>query len=148
MQFFRWGAVESRTDHSIDDEPAGKERARQAAASEARRQREAAESQARNALNRERLGRVGAATDSDITDEAAGKARVELAAASKAKRVEEARTLARENAMLRSRRSEKQLGAPKTDVDLTDEEAWQRRIELASESKARHSNGLLGQRPS
>ena len=47
MQFFRWGAVESRTDHSIDDEPAGKERARQAAASEARRQREAAESQAR-----------------------------------------------------------------------------------------------------
>ena len=37
MQFFRWGAVESRTDHSIDDEPAGKERARQAAASEAMR---------------------------------------------------------------------------------------------------------------
>jgi len=111
-------------------EMAKKSKADKAAAAEQLRQE--------NAEKAKRLKeqREVARTDDDIMDEEAGQARIRLAAESKARKAAEAEALAKENAERRARLKAARDTA-KTDVDITDEAAGQRRLQLAAESKAR-----------
>lgn len=130
-------AVASRTDHSIEDDEAGAMRAELAAASESRREEEAAELARENAEAAQRLEEAMATVDDNIEDEPAGIMRKELAAASEARREEEAEELARQNAEVAERLD---AAGPKTDDNIEDEPAGMMRKELAVSSASRRSS--------
>jgi hypothetical protein len=125
--------VPARTDHSIDDEPAGVARREHAAASKAKKAAQAKRLTQQNAELRRRSKQANSRTDVSIADEEAGRARTTMAEASKSRKERREARIALENEELRTRRDGTHA---QTDNDIGDEEAGRARVLMAEASKA------------